>query len=306
LATLLDEPLYLAAGGAVVLLGGVGLIMARRRRNAEREDDAAESERIAPTFGGRPSSDSTDWNGESTIERAAARADTVAPPALDTKPAPAMHTTPPEASVRRPPTASEDNDLDFETTDRQGTAAALTTQPDKPSALASGASAIERASREPTASAQGATRDPEAVSRITEREPMEPLTPDFASAMQRTPSSDAPSAATAREPQANEFELEPLPPINAPMDAEKVSSEPPPSVDFKLDLNDLDINAPARGAGAADRDDHWHDVQQKFDLAKAYEEMGDKGGARDILQEVMREGDHDQQAQAKKLLDTLS
>jgi pilus assembly protein FimV len=43
-------------------------------------------------------------------------------------------------------------------------------------------------------------------------------------------------------------------------------------------------------------------VQTKFDLAKAYEEMGDKAGAREILQEVVREGDSEQQAQAKALL----
>ena len=27
------------------------------------------------------------------------------------------------------------------------------------------------------------------------------------------------------------------------------------------------------------KDDHWYDVQTKFDLAKAYQEMGDKEGA---------------------------
>jgi len=86
---------------------------------------------------------------------------------------------------------------------------------------------------------------------------------------------------------------------------DKVSSEPPASVDFKLDLNDLDINAPASRTSGPAKDDHWYDVQQKFDLAKAYEEMGDKDGARDILQEVVREGDTEQQTQAKKLLGSL-
>jgi pilus assembly protein FimV len=94
--------------------------------------------------------------------------------------------------------------------------------------------------------------------------------------------------------------------VGTPMNIDKVSSEPPANVDFKLDLKDLDINAPpTRAGGAAGRDDHWYDVQQKFDLAKAYEEMGDKDGARDILQEVVREGDAEQQAQAKKQLGTL-
>lgn len=107
----------------------------------------------------------------------------------------------------------------------------------------------------------------------------------------------------ADDPHVVDFNLEPLPPIGAPMNLDKVSSEPPASVDFKLDLADLDINAPRTGGAA--KDDHWYDVQQKFDLAKAYEEMGDKDGARDILQEVLREGDIEQQAQAKKLLGSL-
>ena len=47
-------------------------------------------------------------------------------------------------------------------------------------------------------------------------------------------------------------------------------------------------------------------MQTKFDLAKAYEEMGDKAGARQILEEVIREGDAEQQTQAKQLLSKLS
>ena len=73
-----------------------------------------------------------------------------------------------------------------------------------------------------------------------------------------------------------------------------------------VDLNALDVNARSGEAAAAGPDDHWYDVQQKFDLAKAYEEMGDKGGARDILQEVLREGDGEQQMKARQLLESLS
>ena len=60
--------------------------------------------------------------------------------------------------------------------------------------------------------------------------------------------------------------------------------------------------APAPGGA---KDDHWYDVQTKFDLAKAYQEMGDKDGAREILQEVIKEGDAAQQAEAKQLLGSL-
>ena len=62
--------------------------------------------------------------------------------------------------------------------------------------------------------------------------------------------------------------------------------------------------APAAAEGGV-KDDRWYDVQTKFDLAKAYQEMGDKDGAREILQEVIKEGDAAQQAEAKALLDSL-
>jgi pilus assembly protein FimV len=131
--------------------------------------------------------------------------------------------------------------------------------------------------------------------------------PDFALDASSMSAPSTRAASGGQDPNVVDFNLEPLPPVGTPMNIEKVSSEPPASVDFKLDLADLDINAPAKSTGsAAARDDHWYDVQQKFDLAKAYEEMGDKDGARDILQEVVREGDTEQQTQAKKLLGTLS
>ena len=38
---------------------------------------------------------------------------------------------------------------------------------------------------------------------------------------------------------------------------------------------------------------------------EAYQEMGDRDGAREILQEVIKEGDGEQQAQAKRLMDSL-
>ena len=53
------------------------------------------------------------------------------------------------------------------------------------------------------------------------------------------------------------------------------------------------------------KDDHWYDVQTKFDLAKAYQEMGDKDGAREILKEVVQEGDAEQKAAAQAVLSSL-
>jgi pilus assembly protein FimV len=147
------------------------------------------------------------------------------------------------------------------------------------------------------------------VLRAAQAKSAEPLMPDFG---MDTPPPAVPAAKPAPDTNTIDFNLDPLPPIGTPLDTvNRVSSEPPSKVDFKLDLGNLELESPgekrsAGTPGAPARDDHWYDVQQKFDLAKAYEEMGDKEGARDILQEVLKEGDSEQQAQAKKLLGSLS
>lgn len=77
-------------------------------------------------------------------------------------------------------------------------------------------------------------------------------------------------------------------------------------LDFKLDIGKLDLDlGEKREAGAGVKDAHWYDVQTKFDLAKAYQEMGDKEGARQALEEVIKEGDPEQQAKARSLLDAV-
>ena len=52
-------------------------------------------------------------------------------------------------------------------------------------------------------------------------------------------------------------------------------------------------------------DGQWHDAATKLDLAKAYQEMGDVEGAREILQEVLHEGDEQQRGEAQALLSKL-
>jgi FimV-like protein len=46
-------------------------------------------------------------------------------------------------------------------------------------------------------------------------------------------------------------------------------------------------------------DGQWHDAATKLDLAKAYQEMGDVEGAREILQEVLHEGDDTQKSRSR-------
>lgn len=109
---------------------------------------------------------------------------------------------------------------------------------------------------------------------------------------------------------ALDFNLE-LPKVDAPESAAPVQTKqgPDANVDFKLDFGNIDLNLddkqPAGAASGGDKDAHWYDVQQKFDLAKVYQEMGEKENAREILAEVMKEGDAEQRVEAKALLDTL-
>jgi len=144
--------------------------------------------------------------------------------------------------------------------------------------------------------------------------PAEPLMPDFnldepAPAAAPEMTLDAP--VTSSEPASIDFNID-LPPLDVPA-AE--SAAPAPSapaadagLDFKIDVGDLNINlddTSTVSAPSANKDGHWYDVQQKFDLAKAYQEMGDNDGAREILQEVIKEGDGEQKDQAQKLLGSL-
>jgi pilus assembly protein FimV len=66
----------------------------------------------------------------------------------------------------------------------------------------------------------------------------------------------------------------------------------------------LDIG-PDEIPGGQSGDAKWAEIATKLDLAKAYEEMGDKDGARELLHDVVRDGDDAQQAQAREMLASL-
>jgi pilus assembly protein FimV len=87
-------------------------------------------------------------------------------------------------------------------------------------------------------------------------------------------------------------------------DAKVDTTSPSASVDLSEISLDLGTpgGTPAAGASA---DPKWQEVATKLDLAKAYEEMGDKDGARELLNEVLREGDAAQQGQARQMLAKL-
>jgi len=81
------------------------------------------------------------------------------------------------------------------------------------------------------------------------------------------------------------------------------STQPAPSMD--LSAISLDLGADTAGSGGGGGDPKWQEVATKLDLAKAYEEMGDKDGARELLNEVMKDGDAAQKGQAQQLLAKL-
>lgn len=84
-----------------------------------------------------------------------------------------------------------------------------------------------------------------------------------------------------------------------------------------FDLSDIDLNladaeselshekpAPKKAANAAGIDSP--DVNIKLDLVAAYIDMDDKEGARELLEEILKEGGPNQQLRAKELLDSLA
>jgi pilus assembly protein FimV len=86
------------------------------------------------------------------------------------------------------------------------------------------------------------------------------------------------------------------------------------SADVDLDVGmmvDEDDSSTTQALAPEDLSGDLHDartiteVGTKLDLARAYVDMGDPGGARSILEEVLDEGDAAQRQQAQRLLDSL-
>jgi pilus assembly protein FimV len=90
------------------------------------------------------------------------------------------------------------------------------------------------------------------------------------------------------------------------------ASEPALDIDPKNDpgLADINLNmgewaVPTGTDPASTESAHWHDIATKIDLARAYQEMGDNAGAKEILEEVLREGDAKQQESARAMISSL-
>lgn len=103
------------------------------------------------------------------------------------------------------------------------------------------------------------------------------------------------------------FDLSTLQLDSPPLDDEPAAPAPAGAAP-DLDLSGISLElgeSEATPEAPVARDEKWYDVQTKFDLAKAYQEMGDREGAREILDEVIAEGDADQRTAAQALMGTL-
>jgi pilus assembly protein FimV len=110
-----------------------------------------------------------------------------------------------------------------------------------------------------------------------------------------------PAAAPAAEPAGLEFS------IDFPTEKSEPVVAPVKDVGLgEISLNLDDLAAPAAPAASEVKDERWQEVATKLDLAKAYQEMGDQAGAREILEEVVRDGDATQRETAQALLQQMA
>ena len=97
------------------------------------------------------------------------------------------------------------------------------------------------------------------------------------------------------------------PELNAPpLDLSGISldlSEPLPAIGEEAAAPALDLSIAEAAPAATDED--RPEVTTKLELAQAYEEMGDKEGAKELFQEVLTEGSTAQQAIAREKLAKL-
>jgi len=68
---------------------------------------------------------------------------------------------------------------------------------------------------------------------------------------------------------------------------------------------DLGLAAAETAVAPAIDSSRWQEMATKLDLASAYEEIGDKEGARELLEEVLKGGDSAQQQKARSMLSKI-
>ncbi len=94
--------------------------------------------------------------------------------------------------------------------------------------------------------------------------------------------------------------------LDFPSESKPQTATPARSLGLDEITLNLDQSGPIADTGAStSQDEDWQDVATKLDLAKAYQEMGDVAGAREILDEVLRDGDAQQRESAQVLMQQL-
>jgi pilus assembly protein FimV len=127
------------------------------------------------------------------------------------------------------------------------------------------------------------------------------------------------SVPSAPAPEASDFNLDvDFPSANEPMNGSAHSNE---SAALDLDLSgiSLDLNPPKAepssdinldlNVAESDLNGDYHpdsEMATKLDLAIAYQEIGDKDGARELLDEVIKGGTSEQSERAKTMLVRLA
>ncbi len=109
------------------------------------------------------------------------------------------------------------------------------------------------------------------------------------------------------------FGNEPLEFDHAPDIADKTLESQQPSDIPELELAKIDLNLEDSGQeikkeenlDLSEKSEQWQEIETKLDLAKAYQEMDDKEGAKEMLEEVIRDGDEKQKKAAKQMLKSL-
>jgi pilus assembly protein FimV len=130
---------------------------------------------------------------------------------------------------------------------------------------------------------------------------------DFDLAFESAPAAPAPSAASpapAAESSGFDFDLSGLS-LDTPAGADQTTKMAAPAMDAGggLNLSDLSLDLDVPGSAPSSSGSEGPSaVSTKLELAKAYIEIGDSDGAKEILNEVAREGSAAQQEEAKQIL----
>ncbi|HWJ96304.1 MAG TPA: FimV/HubP family polar landmark protein [Telluria sp.] len=123
-----------------------------------------------------------------------------------------------------------------------------------------------------------------------------------------------PQPAVAEEPEAldDPFALPELAATPAPapampaFDLSDIDLDLPEPARAELPLPEVEIEMEGVGAGAGDLSPAHMEMETKLDLALAYQEIGDKEGARELLDEVIKGGNSEQVSKATAMRDKLA